>query len=76
MEGMQQRIWQITGGDQAKLAKFKEILPWFYSEWEISRTVRAMWQCMRKSKTTAMRAAMYSSAAVTPQSFEFIEYLL
>ena len=35
-----------------------------------------MWQCMRKSETTAMRAAMYSSAAVTPQSFEFIEYLL
>ena len=37
-----------------------------------------MWQCMRKSETTAMRAAMYmySSAAVTPQSSEFIEYLL
>ena len=37
-----------------------------------------MWQCMRKSETVAMRAAiyMYSSAAVTPQSFEFIEYLL
>ena len=37
-----------------------------------------MWQCMRKSETAAMRAAMYmySSAAVTPQSFEFIEYLL
>ena len=33
---------------------------------------------MRKSETTVMRAAMYmySSAAVTPQSFEFIEYLL
>ncbi|XBH90350.1 hypothetical protein VPH35_082044 [Triticum aestivum] len=25
---------------------------------------------------TVMRAAMYSSMAVTPQSFEFIEYLL
>ena len=37
-----------------------------------------MWQCMRKSETTAMRAAMYmySSAAVTPQSSEFFEYLL
>ena len=54
----------------------KEILTWFDNEWEISRTVRAMWQCMRKSETTTMRAAMYSSAAVTPQSFEFIEYLL
>src|SRR5215216_3747308 len=31
---------------------------------------------MRKSETAVMRAAMYSSAAVTPQSFEFIEYLL
>ena len=29
-----------------------------------------------KSEMTAMRAAMYSPAAVTPQSFEFIEYLL
>ena len=35
-----------------------------------------MWQCMRKSETTAMRAAVYSSTAVTPQSFEFIGYLL
>ena len=37
-----------------------------------------MWQCMRKSETAAMRAAMYmySSAAVTPHSSEFIEYLL
>ena len=35
-----------------------------------------MWQCMRKSEMAAMRAAMYSSAAVMPQSFEFIEYLL
>ena len=33
---------------------------------------------MRKSETAAMRAAMYmySSAAVTPQSSEFVEYLL
>jgi len=76
MEGMQQRIRQITGGDQAKLARLKEILTWFDNEWEISRMVRAMWQCMRKSKTTAMRAVMYSLAAVTPQSFDFIEYLL
>ena len=29
-----------------------------------------------KSETTAMRVAMYSSAAVMPQSFVFIEYLL
>ena len=72
MERMQQRIRQIAGGDQAKLARLKEILTWFDNEWEISRTVRAMWQCMRKSETTVM----YSSAAVTPQSFEFIEYLL
>ena len=35
-----------------------------------------MWQCMRKSETAAMRAAMYSSATVTLRSFEFIEYLL
>ena len=76
MERMQQRIRQIAAGDQAKLARLKEILSWFGNEWEILRTVRAMWQCMRKSETTAMRAAMYSSAAVTPQSFEFIEYLL
>ena len=76
MEGMQQRIRQITGGDQAKLARLKEILTWFDNEWVISRTVRAMWQCMRKSETMATRAVMYSSAAVTPQSFEFIEYLL
>ena len=78
MERMQQRIRQIAGGDQAKLARLKEILTWFDNEWEISRTVRAMWQCMRKSETEVMRAAMYmySSAAVTPQSFEFIEYLL
>ena len=72
MEGMQQRIWQIAGGDQAKLARLKEILTWFDNEWEISRTVRAMWQCMRKSET----AAMYSPATVMAQSFEFIEYLL
>ena len=76
MERMQQRIRQITGGDQAKLARLKEILSWFDNEWEISRTVRAMWQCMRKSETAAMRAAMYSSVAVMPQSFKFIEYLL
>ena len=78
MEGMQQRIRQITDGDQEKLARLKEILSWFDNEWEISRTVRAMWQCMRKSETAAMRVAMYmySSAAVTPQSSEFIEYLL
>ena len=78
MERMQQRIRQIAGGDQAKLARLKEILSWFDNEWEISRTVKAMWQCMRKSETSAMRAVMYmySSAAVTPQSFEFIEYLL
>ena len=50
----------------------KEILTWFDNEWEISRTVSAMWQFMRKSEMTAM----YSSVAVTPQSFEFIEYLL
>ena len=54
----------------------KEILTWFDNEWEISRMVRAMWQCMRKSEMTTMREAMYSSAVVTPQSFEFIEYLL
>ena len=54
----------------------KEILTWFDNEWEISRTVRAMWQCMRKSETAAMTATMYSSATVTPQSFKFIEYLL
>ena len=76
MERMQQRIRQITGSDQAKLARLKETLTWFDNEWEISRTVRAMWQCMRKRETAAMRVAMYSSAAVTPQSFEFIEYLL
>ena len=76
MERMQRRIGQIAGGDQAKLARLKEILTWFDNEWEISRTVRAMWQCMRKSETTAMRAAMYSSTAVMAQSFEFIEYLL
>ena len=76
MEGMQQRIWQTAGGNQAKLARLKEILTWFDNEWEISRTVRAMWQCMQKSETAAMRVAMYSSAAVMPQSFEFIEYLL
>ena len=35
-----------------------------------------MWQCMGKSETAMMRAAMYSSAGVMPQSFEFIEYLL
>ena len=37
-----------------------------------------MWQCMRKSETAVMRAAkyMYSSAAVMPQSSEFIEYPL
>ena len=74
MERMQQRIRQIAGGAQAKLARLKEILSWFDNEWEISRTVRAMWQCMRKSETAAMN--MYSSAAVTPQSSEFIEYLL
>ena len=72
MERMQQRIRQIASDDQAKLARLKEILTWFDNEWEISRTVRAMWQCIRKSETSAM----YSSAAVTPQSFEFIEYLL
>ena len=72
MERMQQQIRQIAGGDQAKLARLKENLTWFDNEWEISRTVRAMWQCMRKSETTSM----YSSAAVMPQSFEFIEYLL
>ena len=76
MEKMQQQIRQIAGGDQAKLARLKEILSWFDNEWEISRTMRAMWQCMRKSEMAAMRAAMYSSATVTPQSFEFIEYLL
>ena len=76
MERMHQRIRQIAGGDQAKLARSKEILTWFDNEWEISRTVRAMWQCMRKSETMAMRVAMYSSVPVTPQSFEFIEYLL
>ena len=56
----------------------KEFLSWFDNEWEISRTVRAMWQCMRKSETAVMRVSMYmySSAAVTPQSSEFIEYLL
>ena len=74
MERMQQRIRQIAGGDQAKLAMLKEILTWFDNEWEISRTVRAMWQCMRKSEMAAMY--MYSSAAVMPQSSEFIEYLL
>ena len=63
-------------GDKAKLARLKEILTWFDNEWEISRTVWAMWQCMRKSEMAAMRAAMYSSLAVTPQSFKFIEYLL
>ena len=76
MERMQQRIRQIAGGDQEKLARLKEILSWFDNEWEISRTMQAMWQCMRKSEMAVMRAAMYSSVAVTPQSFEFIEYLL
>ena len=66
MERMQQQIGQIAGDDQAKLARLKEILTWFDNEWEISRTVRAMWQCMQKSETTTIRAAMYSSAAVTP----------
>ena len=68
MERMQQQIRQITGGDQAKLARLKEILSWFDNEWEISRTMRAMCQCMRKSEMAAMRVAMYmySSAAVTP----------
>ena len=74
MERMQQRIRQITSGDQAKLSRLKDILTWFDNEWEISRTVRAMWQCMRKSKTAMMY--MYSLAAVMLQSFEFIEYLL
>ena len=78
MERMQQRIRQIAGGDQAKLARLKEILSWFDNEWEILRTVQSMWQCMRKNETAAIRAAMYmsSSAAVTPQFSEFIEYLL
>ena len=34
MEMMQQRIRQIAGGDQAKLARLKEILSWFDNEWE------------------------------------------
>ena len=76
MERMQQRIRSIANGDQANLARLKEILTWFDNEWEISRTARAMWQCMLKSETTMMRAVMYSLAAVMPQSFEFIEYLL
>ena len=76
MERMQQRIRQIAGRDLAKLARLKEILTRFDNEWEISRTVRAMWQCMRKSETAVMRATMYSSVAGTSQSFEFIEYLL
>ena len=42
MERMQRRIRQIAGGDQAKLARLKEILSWFDNEWDISRTVRAM----------------------------------
>ena len=74
MERMQQRIGHIAGSDQAKLAGLKEILTWFDNEWEISRTVRAMRQCIRKSETAAMY--MYSSAAFTLQSSEFIEYLL
>ena len=76
MERMQQRIRQIASGDQTKLARLKDILTWFDNEWEISRTVRAMWQCMRKSETAAMRAVIYSSMAVMLQSFEFIKYLL
>ena len=78
MERMQQRIRQITGGDQAKLARLKDIRTWFDNEWDISRIVRAMWQCMRKSETAAMRAVMYMYylAAVMLQSFEVIEYLL
>ena len=78
MERMRQRIRQITGGDQAKLARLKEILTWVDNEWEISRMMRAMCQCMRKSERAVMRAAMYmySSVAVTPQSSEFIKYLL
>ena len=69
MERMQQRIRRIAGGDQAKLARLKEIHSWFDNEWGISRTVQAMWQCMRKSEMAAMRAAMYMSS-------ELIEYLL
>ena len=61
MERMQQRIRQIVSGDQAKIARLKEILTWFDNEWEILRTVRAMWQCMRKSETAVMRAAMYAT---------------
>jgi len=78
MERMQLGIRQITGGNQAKLARLKEILTWFDNEWEISRTVQAMWQCMRKREMAGMRAAMYmySSGAVMLQSSEFIEYLL
>ena len=54
----------------------KEILTWFENEWDILRMVRAMWQCMQKSETSAMRTTMYSMASVTPQSSEFIDYLL
>jgi hypothetical protein len=66
MERMQQRIGQIADSYQAKLARLKEILTWFDNKWEISRTVKAMWQCMRKSEITTMRATMYYPAAVTP----------
>ena len=75
MEGMQQRIRQIAGDDQAKLARLKEILTWFDNEWEISRTVRAMWQCMRKSEDGDEGGDVLLGGS-QPQSFEFIVYLL
>ncbi|KAE8794446.1 hypothetical protein D1007_30751 [Hordeum vulgare] len=71
---LRDKITTIVGGDQAKLARLREILSWFGSDWEVVATVKAM----GKHLTGGERDEIYSHSrdGVRQDSIEFIEYLL
>ncbi|XP_044983545.1 uncharacterized protein LOC123450270 [Hordeum vulgare subsp. vulgare] len=72
MAALHDRIATIVGGDQAKIARLREILSWFDNDWEVSVSMKEMVGYLRDSE----RDEIHSRDGVPRESVKSIEYLL
>nr|BAK05221.1 predicted protein [Hordeum vulgare subsp. vulgare] len=72
MAPLRDRIATIAGGDQAKIARLREILSWFDNDWEVSASMKEMAKYLRDSE----RDEIYSQDGVRWESVQPIEFLL
>ncbi|KAI4975762.1 hypothetical protein ZWY2020_049369 [Hordeum vulgare] len=72
MTPLRDRITTIAGGDQAKIARLREILSWFDNDWEVSASMKEMVKYLIDSD----RDEIYSRDGVRRESVQSIEFLL